>query len=96
MQVGEFTLVVPLTLRECFRIASAGTIAEGAELAIERVPGEVKCNDCGHVGLADYEDDLPHVGLKLFSCKRCHSSNTTIVAGRELKVKNMSIEDPSG
>ncbi|MHA1732610.1 MAG: hydrogenase maturation nickel metallochaperone HypA [Promethearchaeota archaeon] len=93
VQVGEFTLIVPETLRYCFAIVTKGSIAEGARLEIEKVPGKIRCNKCGYEGVAEYDENLPHIGLKLFECKKCKSPDTTIIEGREMKIKNMSVEE---
>jgi hydrogenase nickel incorporation protein HypA/HybF len=34
LEIGELTLIIPELLRESFKIATKGTIAEGAELKI--------------------------------------------------------------
>lgn len=93
LEVGEFTLVVPETLNQCFVIVTKESIADGAELTIEKVPGKIRCNECGYEGVADYDESLPHISLKLFECKQCGSPNTSIIEGREMKIKNMSVEE---
>ena len=70
------------------------TIAKGAKLKITRVPGTIRCNQCEYEGEpAEYDENMPHIGLKLFECKQCGSPDTTLVAGREMKIKNMKIEE---
>ena len=45
--IGVLSHVEPEALLFCFDAVSAGTIAEGATLEIERVPGAGWCMDCG-------------------------------------------------
>lgn len=47
LAVGLFTAVEPRTLEACFELYAEGTAAEGAELAVETVPAEGRCLDCG-------------------------------------------------
>ena len=42
-------------LLETFKVAAAGTILEGAELAVEQLPFEMRCDDCG----GRFQADLP-------------------------------------
>ncbi|MBI5062610.1 MAG: hydrogenase maturation nickel metallochaperone HypA, partial [Desulfatitalea sp.] len=48
LRVGKFSAIVPDSLRFCFNVAAANTVAAGAELAVEEVPVVARCNDCGH------------------------------------------------
>lgn len=94
LEVGEFTLIVPETLRYCWKIATKGSIAESSKLIIEQVPGRIKCNECGQEGDATYDDqDHGLVGFNIFKCRACGATNTTIVQGREMKIKNMAIKE---
>ena len=48
LKVGRLSAIVPESLRFCFGVVAENTLVAGAELAIEQVPVEVKCNQCGH------------------------------------------------
>ena len=65
----------------CFDICAKGTPLEGAVLDIIEVPGGALCRDCGAtVALA-----------ALYGRCGCGSANLKLVAGEELKVKEMEV-----
>ena len=47
LKIGELSGVLPECIQEYFNIASRGTIAEGARLAVERIPITIHCESCG-------------------------------------------------
>ena len=81
VQVGALTAVVPEAMRFCFEVVVEGTVAEGAELDIDLLPGTTHCRTCG----ADTEtaDSIP-------LC-RCGSADVDVVAGRELQIVSMKV-----
>ncbi len=84
LRIGEMSGVVPDALRFSFQIASEGTIAEGATLDIEHVPLTAKCSDCSETFyIKDY----------CFECSRCSGSNFKVIAGRELMIEEVEVED---
>ncbi len=60
--MGPLSGVEAQLLKNAYPIASAGTVAENAELVIETLPVRVKCTQCG-----SESDALPN---KLI-CKQC-------------------------
>jgi hydrogenase nickel incorporation protein HypA/HybF len=94
VNVGEFTFLISEQLEFNFEIASKNTILEGAELAIHRVPGRLRCTDCGHEGPAAVDSNLPPQ-IAMFSpmkCAECGSSNTTISGGKEFIITSIEAE----
>ncbi|MCX8053844.1 MAG: hydrogenase maturation nickel metallochaperone HypA [Armatimonadetes bacterium] len=82
-KIGEFTAVVPESLRFCFDAVTAGTIAEGATLDIEEIPLAAECAVCRK----------PFVPDKVrFSCPECGGREVEITSGRELDVESMEVE----
>ena len=79
--IGALSGVEPQLLKNAYSIASAGTIAEHAELIIEHRPIRVRCNQCGS------ESDA--LANKLI-CKECGNWRTTLISGDELLL--MSVE----
>jgi hydrogenase nickel incorporation protein HypA/HybF len=79
--MGPLSGVEAQLLKNAYPIASAGTIAEDAELIIEYLPVKVKCTQCG-----SESDALPN---KLI-CKQCGDWRTTLVSGDEMML--MSVE----
>jgi len=82
LRIGGLTTVVPEALNFCFSFAAEGTPAAGAELVIEEIPAEAKCNACGKV--------FPVTEAYFLVCPSCSSPDTTLLRGQELDL--MSIE----
>ena len=81
--MGPLSGVEAQLLKNAYPIASAGTIAEHAEIIIEYLPIRVKCNQC------DSESEaLPN---KLI-CKQCGDWRTTLVSGDELLLMSVELE----
>ena len=81
--IGPLSGVEAQLLKKAYPIASAGTIAEDAELVIEHLPIKVKCSQCGNES-----DALPN---KLI-CKQCGDWRTTLVSGDELMLMSVELE----
>ncbi|MFW9772264.1 MAG: hydrogenase maturation nickel metallochaperone HypA [Candidatus Heimdallarchaeota archaeon] len=93
LEIGELTLIVPELLKQSFKMATSGSIAEGAELKIEILPGKVKCRECGKISTVTLNEEAQLTGLQLFQCKYCKSKNTEIIEGKKANVKNIKIQD---
>nr|MDO8082233.1 hydrogenase maturation nickel metallochaperone HypA [Candidatus Freyarchaeota archaeon] len=97
VEIGQFTFINPEQLKFLFEIASDNTPLKNSKLNILTVPGKLHCNDCGYSGDAISEEDqkkahlLQLVGFSA-KCPRCNSSNTEIIGGRELNIKNIKAE----
>ena len=83
--MGPLSGVEVQLLKNAYPIASAGTIAEDAELIIEHLPIKVKCTQCGSESEA-----LPN---KLI-CKQCGDWRTTLVSGDEMMLMSVELEKP--
>lgn len=81
--MGALSGVEAELLKNAFSIASAGTVADGAELIIENLPVRVKCTQCG-----SESDVLPN---KL-TCKQCGDWQTTVISGDELMLMSVELE----
>jgi hydrogenase nickel incorporation protein HypA/HybF len=92
LEIGELTLIVPELLKQSFKMATTGTIAEGAKLNIEIVPGEIQCNECNKISTINLKETDALTGLLLFKCKYCESTDTKIISGKSATVKNIKIE----
>jgi hydrogenase nickel incorporation protein HypA/HybF len=80
--MGPLSGVEAQLLKNAYPVASAGTVAENAELAIEYLPVRVKCTQC------DSESDvLPN---KLV-CKQCGDWRTTLISGDELMLMRVEL-----
>mgnify|MGYP000978997621 CR=1 FL=1 len=81
--MGPLSGVEAQLLKNAYPVASAGTIAEHAELIIEDLPIRVSCSKCG-----SESDALPN---KLI-CKQCGDWQTTLVSGDELLLMSVELE----
>lgn len=82
LEIGKLAGALPEAVRFCFDLCAAGTPVEGAELEIIEKPGLAVCRDCG--GDVTLEDP--------FACCPCGSANLELIAGRELRVKELDVE----
>jgi hydrogenase nickel incorporation protein HypA/HybF len=81
LEIGKLSAIMPDAVRFCFDICAKGTVVEGAKLEILEIAGLGKCKKCGR----DVRLSQP--------CGRCSCGNNDlqIVAGEELKVKEMEV-----
>ena len=81
--IGPLSGVEAQLLKNAYTVASAGTVAEHAELIIETLPIRVKCSLCG-----SESDALPN---KLI-CKQCGDWRTTLLRGDEMMLLSLELE----
>jgi hydrogenase nickel incorporation protein HypA/HybF len=82
LDIGALSAVEPEAMRFCFAAIAAGTAADGAELAIETVPGAGWCPDCGKtVPLAERFD----------ACPDCGGYKVRMTAGDEMKIRELEV-----
>ena len=84
LKVGHLRQVVPSALAFGFELVAQETPVEGAELVLKGVPATGKCRACGS------ESRLESFPLQ---CKACGGFDLEIVAGEELYVESLEIED---
>jgi hydrogenase nickel incorporation protein HypA/HybF len=84
VEIGDLGSVVPEAIEFCFEACSRETSLEGARLTIIRIPGLGQCLDCGQ--------ETPLTEL-YGSCRHCNSNRVTIVAGEELRVREIEVDD---
>ena len=83
VSVGEFAGVEPELFRRAFEMLIDGTPMQEAQLHMDCVPLESRCNNCGR-GFA--------VKRFRFECPDCHSRQVTIVRGQDLMLEDVTIE----
>jgi len=84
VEIGELSSVVPDAIEFCFEACSRETLLEGARLTIVRIPGVGKCLECGQqTPLAELYDP----------CRHCGGNRVTVVAGEELRVREIEVDD---
>ena len=81
LEIGQLSAVMPDAVRFCFHVCARNTVVEGADLEIIETPGRALCRDC------DSEVSLERpVGR----CA-CGSANLRMVAGEELKIRELEL-----
>ncbi|OBF97169.1 hydrogenase nickel incorporation protein HypA [Mycobacterium sp. 852002-51152_SCH6134967] len=81
LEVGALCAVVPDSMRFCFELATAGTVADGARLDLDVQPGAARCHTCGQ------SFELPDL---ILLCP-CGSADVEVTAGRDLKILSMEV-----
>jgi len=84
LRVGTLRQVAPASLLFYFDFVTRETVCERARLEIEVVPARLRCEGCG----AEWELEQP-----LFRCAGCGSTRVEVVAGDELQVESIEIEE---
>jgi len=84
LKIGRLSAVVTESLRFCFDVVAKDTLADGAELAIEEVSVNARCQDCGH----QWTVDQP-----VFLCPACGGGHIDLLSGRELNIESIEIEE---
>ncbi|MBE5823447.1 MAG: hydrogenase maturation nickel metallochaperone HypA [Butyrivibrio sp.] len=85
VSIGKSSGVMPYYMHKYYPDASKGTILEGAELICIEIPVTALCEECG----SEYEPVKEHDYL----CPRCGGRRARIIAGRDVALSNVVIED---
>lgn len=85
VRVGALAGVVPEALAFCFDVAAAGTLLDGAALAIEPVPATVWCPACAATA--------PLADPTRLACPGCGRPTGALRGGRELEVADFTLDD---
>ena len=83
LEVGALSGVMADAIAFCFDVVAAGTVLEGAALEIREVEGRGRCRSCG----------VEFVTTTLYQPCGCGSRQIERIAGEELKVKTMELEE---
>jgi hydrogenase nickel incorporation protein HypA/HybF len=84
VRVGALQRVLPESLRFCFELAAQETAAAGAAVDIDEVLARVRCRGCR--AESPVEDAV-------FQCRACGAFDVEVVAGQELLVAGLELED---
>jgi hydrogenase nickel incorporation protein HypA/HybF len=83
LELGALGHAEPDALQFCFDAVTKGTIADGARLMIDIIPGEGICSACGQrLGMVD----------RFAICPLCGSPTVLMTAGGELRVAELEVE----
>lgn len=83
LEIGQLAAVEPEAMRFCFDAVTRGSLAEGARLEIVETPGAGRCFDCGKTAPMQEKYGL---------CPHCGSARLEVVAGKEMRVKDLGVE----
>jgi hydrogenase nickel incorporation protein HypA/HybF len=83
LNVGALGCAEPEALRFCFDAVATGTIAQGARLEIDVVPGEGWCADCA--------SSVPLVE-RFGACPVCAGDHVKMTSGDALRLSEMEVE----
>ncbi|NWG05647.1 MAG: hydrogenase maturation nickel metallochaperone HypA [Chloroflexi bacterium] len=81
--IGQFSSIVDDSVQFYWDIIAKETIAQGARLHFNRIPGEMTCNACGHTFRPTDET---------FECPACSSVTVRITKGEEFRVESIDVE----
>jgi len=81
--IGELASIVDDSVQFYWDIVSQGTIAEGAELHFERVPGALRCLGCGHTFPLNGRD---------YTCPACGEKQVVAVGGDDFRLESIEVE----
>ena len=83
MRVGRMTGIEPEAIEHAFAVLRDGTLAAGAVLTVEYVPGVFWCATCS----VEFEsDDL------IGGCPTCREPSFDLRRGREMAVESLEVE----
>ena len=85
LSIGRLSGVSCDSLRFAFELLAPGTIAEGAEMAVEQPGAVCSCAACGA------KTEIEEIAVR---CPRCGSLEVTIEGGRDLLLQGIEVEDP--
>jgi len=83
VEIGKLSGVMAEAVAFCFDIVAADTSLAGATLEIRQIEGRARCRDCGN----DFAT------ATLFTPCPCGSRNCDGVAGQELNIKAIELEE---
>jgi hydrogenase nickel incorporation protein HypA/HybF len=81
--VGQFSSIVDDSVQFYWDMIADGTIAQGATLHFNRIPGEMTCRTCGRVFQPTD---------RTFACPSCGSVAVRITKGEEFRVDSIDVE----
>lgn len=83
LRLGALTCLNPDSLRFGFEALSRETPSEGCELAIEIVPADAECRECGWRGTVD--------DTSMLVCGDCQGRDLQLSEGQELTLKTVAV-----
>ncbi len=85
LRIGEMSDIQEEWLQKYFDYLSRDTIAEGAQLNVERIPAVFQCEECREEFSLNFKENIK------FSCPKCQGSKVNIIAGREFEIRELQV-----
>jgi len=91
LEVGQLTFLNPDQLKFALKVLSEDTIAKDAQIKIEIIQPEIRCNNCQYTGKISYNGPEYHAiyPVAFLKCPKCGNSDVEIIRGRECNIKNI-------
>ncbi len=83
LEIGALSGVEIEAMRFCFDAVTRGSLADSAKLQIIEVPGKAWCLQCARVVQANKRFD---------ACRDCGSYQLQVVAGDQMRIKELEVE----
>jgi len=83
LEIGKLSGISTEALAFAFEVAAEGTVLEGAVLGVAEIEGRARCTQCG----AEFATAM------LYDACACGSYDLVRLAGEELNVKSIEIEE---
>ena len=83
MVVGELASVIDDSVQFYWDIVARDTMAEGAELCFERIPGSLRCLGCGETFRLEGRE---------YVCPACGESQVAVAGGDEFRLASIEVE----
>lgn len=85
LDIGVLSDLQEEWLQNYFNRLSQGSVADGAKLQVNKIPANVRCDDCLHTFEIEslVQDDL--------LCPNCQSRAISLMSGREYHIQNIEV-----
>ncbi len=91
LEVGELTMLNPEQLRFMIDVIREDTILKDAEIIINMIPTEIKCDECGFEGQCEMDEEMDHL-MAVATCPECGNTRVHVIKGQECNIKTIKIE----
>ena len=85
LEIGELSDLEDEWIQHYFDYLSKGTVAENAQLVIQRTPITFQCDECADVFTIKRE------ALKNVQCPQCGNTQCKLVSGKAYVIKDMEV-----
>lgn len=98
VELGLFAMVVVDQMNYWFEFLSKDTILDNAEIHYRTSPGQIYCQNCGKESAIEVVDDKEKgllsvtLDIPIFTCPHCQSTQTQILGGQDVVVKQIKVE----